>query len=95
MAPIVIWHTDKNGWPTVRFTEGVMVYSIDERTESDRVYQMTAGISSPEEIAALIGDSEIGHLGDRPVVEQAIRATLAQHSGERLKLAGGDEPETA
>jgi hypothetical protein len=91
-GPIVIILTGEDGFQTAHYTEGVTVYSIDERSKSDRVYQMTTGLCSPDQIKALLGDSEVGRFGDRPAAEQAIRAALAQHNGERLKLVTKDNP---
>lgn len=53
------------------------VFNIDERYPNDRVYQMGSGVKrvSPAEFDTLIGD-EIHKHGDKPIVEQAIRAML-------------------
>ena len=91
--PAVVLHYDGTGGPQMIWSGEVDVFCVDERCPGDRVYRYTAGAKARDEIAALIGDSEIGSLGDRPAAEQAIRAALAKHQGKRLELVTGDDPE--
>lgn len=80
--PIVLVRIQTNGDTDYLITEGVTLLVVDENSVSDRVYHYQS--TTPlEEIAAVVGDSPIGKLGDRPEQENAIR-----HVMETGKLPG-------
>jgi hypothetical protein len=61
--PTVIIRFDETGELHYLATEGVSLYIVDERAPHDRVYEWTTR-ASREEIAAVLGDSEIGSAND-------------------------------
>lgn len=72
----VVIQFDKAGFWRMYADGPVTVYSIDENTVRDRVYQLDDITVAPERIDALIGDSRIGRLGDMPITEMHIAAAL-------------------
>lgn len=91
--PVVILHIGMGGAQETIWAGDVDVYCIDENCQGDRVYRYGAGGRSFADIETLIGEDEIGSLGDRPAAEQAIRAAFFRHQGKRPSLVVSDDPE--
>lgn len=78
MRIAMVWDEECGGFPAiVTDAPDLSVFNIDERYPNDRVYLMGHGVKrvSPEEFDALVGDT-IHQYGDKPIVEQAVRAML-------------------
>lgn len=91
VKPVVVVHFDGNGDINYLNTVGSTLLIIDERAPSDRVY-MYGHNSSAEEIAALIGDSPVGHSGDGHLSEnqiQSIHALFWKRDGNELSVIDG------
>lgn len=85
IAPTVIMHIDDLGYPTIHASgDGVTVLVIDERAPDDRVFRLTARITS-DTVTEMVGDSEIGYRDDErfPGLEAAVRV---RHEAQRPKL---------
>ncbi|KGM36185.1 hypothetical protein [Inquilinus limosus] len=76
MTPTVIVHWDEQGGMTFHVHgAGVRLFTVDERAPDDRVFEIESRVEE-KDIAAILRNDPVGHLGDRPIVEQAIRAKL-------------------
>lgn len=80
-----------DGCEEVVFNGDVEVYYIDERSKSDRVYQMT--VQTPRaSMLEIIGDSPIGHAGDDRHPGIAARIFELLDGKPRLTVVKNDEP---
>lgn len=73
----LIWTAESDVPEIVTDDPALDVYSVDERRPNDRVYQMGPGVNRmvPDDFDKLIA-GQVFSLGDKPVVEQAVRAML-------------------
>ena len=88
ITPVVAVHHDISGVIHYLVPPDVTLLIIDDRTLCDRVYRYDT-TTTPEQIAALVGDSPIGHSGDGYLSGhevQAIRAALWRADGNALAV---------
>lgn len=88
MRLALVWTADSDVPAIVADSADLDVYSVDERTPGDRVYHMGPGVTRVTEAEfdrLVVG--EIFSLGDKPMVEQAIRAILERGPNEKPDLS--------
>jgi len=73
----LVWTADSS-FPQIIAEGDVEVFSVDELYPNDRVYRMGPGVKrvSSIEFDVLVA-GPVHEAGDKPIVEQAIRAKLA------------------
>jgi hypothetical protein len=97
MPRIALVWADDSGFPRIVTDDPTLeIYSVDERHPDDRLYRMSAGVEqmSPAEFANLIA-GEVHHLGDKPAIEQAVRAILNLGADGKPALAVVDDGKCA
>ena len=94
-VPTVIVKINGGEYVGCIYSGDVRVLIIDDGCTRDRVYQLSFA-STPDDIAAVIGDSPIGHADDGLLSEnevQGIRAMAARLDGKGLQIVKGDGEE--
>lgn len=89
--PAIAIHHTKDGDVHYLVPPDATLLIVDDRITHDRVYRHSTS-SSAEEIAALLGDSPIGHADDGYLSEhqvQAIRAAIWHYKGNEFSLVPG------